>query len=253
MSTQTSTSTLIAAGIAGATVAGVAAVAFFKRRPAKCEDCQQRKHKVHLEWPKWVQELESDKDHYRVLMREWEDEAWRTKCGWQGRDLIHGRGSAVHIPCYFYSPKARSLKGPVYFTALAESHRGLCHGGAMTSALDDVLGHVCFLACGAGPWTGATVQLNVKLSKPVSVGQVLKIEAIVKEENKVPGKERSKVFIEATLSDEDGNVYASMDGISVAGVKLQKVETEVCGRGWHFDEDLRIMYDSAWTSLPKYS
>ena len=32
--------------------------------------------------------------------------------------------------------------GVVHFTPGAESHRGLCHGGAMTSVLDDVLGEI---------------------------------------------------------------------------------------------------------------
>ena len=50
--------------------------------------------------------------------------------------------------------------GQVYFGSDAESHRGLCHGGAMTSVLDDVCGHVCFVT-GNGPWDGATVEAEM--------------------------------------------------------------------------------------------
>ena len=39
----------------------------------------------------------------------------------------------------------------------------------MTSLMDDLCGHICFVAA-AAPWCGATVQLNCKLMKPVHVG-----------------------------------------------------------------------------------
>ena len=72
----------------------------------------------------------------------------------------------------------------------------------MCSAMDDILGWTAFMA-GTGPWCGATVQVNCSLKKPVKVGQMMKIES------KVVKKERKKVFITATLTDEAGAIYVS--------------------------------------------
>mmetsp|Transcript_150772 Transcript_150772/g.482519 ORF Transcript_150772/g.482519 Transcript_150772/m.482519 type:complete len:86 (-) Transcript_150772:9-266(-) len=60
-----------------------------------------------------------------------------------------------------------------------------------------------------------------------------------------------EVFIEASLSDENGIIYATMEGVSIAGVNLQKEETELDLRQWRFDDDRRIMYDSAWSVCPQ--
>jgi acyl-coenzyme A thioesterase PaaI-like protein len=107
----------------------------------------------------------------------------------------------------------------------------------MTSAMDDALGHIAFFA-GEGPWQGATVQVNTKLQKPVRVGQFLKLEAtIVKREGR-------KVHVAATLVDADGAVYASMEGLSIAGVKMGDHNDAVAMRRWESSED--GMRDSGW-------
>lgn len=93
--------------------------------------------------PSWAERLAQEPGQQRVLMREWEDEQWRTSNGWRGSDLIHGRNSAVRVLAYFWNPEEQTLRGVVRFNQGSESHRGLCHGGAMTSVLDDVLGK-CF-------------------------------------------------------------------------------------------------------------
>lgn len=204
---------------------------------------KMRRLEAAVALPLWLQWLEEDPRHYRVLLREWEDVEWRKECGWKGWDLIHGANSAVHIPCYFYSPKEKALRGPIHFREGSESHRGLCHGGAMTSAMDDVLGHLCFLASSDGPWNGATVQVNCNLKRPVRVGQTLYIEG------RVVRQEKKKVFIEATLSDENGDVYAVMEGISIAGANLQKDDCELYHRKWIYNEDKRTLSDSGWASL----
>lgn len=189
--------------------------------------------------PKWLQWLAGDEKHYRFTMREWEDLDWREARGWKGSDLIHAEGSAVRIPCYFYSPEEKALRGPVVFGVAAESHRGLCHGGSMTSVIDDVVGHLCFLGAGRGPWDGATVQVNCKLSKPVTVGQTLKVEG------KITRQEKKKVFIEASLSDEHGTLYASAEGISIVEAKMQAERSALDSRRWVFDEANRVVSDFA--------
>ena len=198
----------------------------------------RRRKTAAYELPEWLKWLEESSSHLRVRMREWEDGHWRKSSGWHGSDLIHSPHSAVYIPCYFYSPLEKRLQGPVIFGSGAESHRGFCHGGAMTSAFDDLLGHLAFLAAATGPWDGATVQINCKLCKPVRVGQTLLLDG------NVTKHERRKVFVEAKLLDANGDIYATMDGLSIVGAKIQSEESEIDRRQWHFDNELRTILDS---------
>lgn len=226
-----------AARFCGVTVAALVALELKRRWRRRRQETYRRT----VDLPEWLQWIADGPTTYRVMMREWEDPAWRKKSGWQGSDLIHGPHSAVSIPLYYFNTTDKVLRGPVTFGANSESHRGFCHGGAMTSAMDDVLGHVCFMAVGSGPWTGATVQVNVQLMKPVRVGQTLLVEAKVTQVEKA-----KKVSVEASLSDETGEKYAQMTGLSIAGAKIQPVQSELDKRTWSFDEAHRIMFDSAW-------
>ena len=92
--------------------------------------------------PLWLRPLFSDSAQRRVLFREWEDVEWRKASGWKGRDLIHSPdGRGVQVLAYFWDDATMTLTGIVRFGPDAESHRGLCHGGAMTSLMDDLCGH----------------------------------------------------------------------------------------------------------------
>ena len=147
--------------------------------------------------PAWLRDLFTDSALRRVFMREWEDAEWRVRSGWRGADLIHDpNGRAVVVLAYFWNAQKQELTGIVRFGPDAESHRGLCHGGAMTSLMDDLCGHICFFA-GPAPWCGATVQVNCKLSRPVQVGAVLKVVGTI-ERREAKGA-RAKVFIAASL------------------------------------------------------
>lgn len=237
------TTALQVCGAAALSVAALELVKLWRKRRA--EAAQRPQAQAPL-LPKWLEWIADGPTTYRVMMREWEDAAWRKKHGWQGSDLIHGPGSAVHIPIYYLNTTEKVLRGPVTFNPASESHRGFCHGGSMTSAMDDVLGHICFMAVGQGPWTGATVQCNVKMMKPVRIGQTLLLEGKVT--NVEQKKDKMKVSIEASLSDETGSKYAEMSGMSIAGAKIQPVQTEIDERTWSFDEKRKLMYDSAWSS-----
>ena len=92
----------------------------------------------------------------------------------------------------------------------------------------------------AGPWTGATVKLDITLKAPVLVGAVLLIEAtVVSKTTSKSGKVKYMIHAElrgppgtssggvasaadgATDSSADnGKVYATMEGISLNGVTL---------------------------------
>ena len=187
----------------------------------------------------------SDENQQRVLFREWEDIAWRERSGWKGRDLIHDpNGRAVVVRAYFWNGPTQTLTGIVSFGPDAESHRGLCHGGAMTSLMDDLCGHIAFFA-GAGPWCGATVQVDCKLCKPVTVGAVLKLVGTIERRDEKNG--RQKVHIRATLTDEKGDVYCELKGLSITPVNMHTIDDEVSKRTWLLDDGgSRVLRDSGW-------
>ncbi len=177
--------------------------------------------------PEFCEALKQDKNQRRLKMREWEDLDWRAKSGWMGRDLCHNPdGKAVRVLDYYCDDTdGTTLTGIVWFGPDAESHRGLCHGGAMCSLLDDICGHAVFAATGQAPWSGATVQVNCSLKKPVEIGSVLRVKANVKFTTGT-----KKCIVNAIL--DDGNihkptetiVYAELAGISISGIKLTRKE-----------------------------
>ena len=197
----------------------------------------------------WVVALRQDPAQRRVRLREWEDVAWRRANGWLGRDLCHDPdGKGVRVLEYYWDARSAVLTGVVWFGPNCESHRGLCHGGAYTSLLDDVCGHYAFLR--AEPWHGATVQVNVSLKKPIRIGQVLRVVGRAKpadaelqtnaddynkksrsntndaEADAVGGDKkrkrsrRKKIEVLATLDDGGGNIYATLEGLSVGGLRI---------------------------------
>ena len=110
------------------------------------------------------------------------------------------------------------LRGIVHYTKAAESHKGYCHGGSMTSVMDDVIGWTGFCASGQClPWSGFTVQVNTKLQKPIEVGSVLMVQCWIE------AVERRKVFVKAELIDpaltneENGErcIHAQADGVII--------------------------------------
>lgn len=104
------------------------------------------------------------------------------------------------------------LTGIVVFTDRAESHRGFCHGGSMCSIMDDVIGWAGFLVSGdCKPWSGFTVQVNTRLTKPIMIHSTLLIQATIRN---VEGR---KVYIDATLSDpSDDSIHSACEGIFIA-------------------------------------
>ncbi|KAL3916830.1 MAG: hypothetical protein SGILL_005001 [Bacillariaceae sp.] len=179
--------------------------------------------------PTWGEELQ---------VAEWQDDdgKYRNNHGWQGTDLVHDKHAPVRVLNYYvnygkgivaataadttYTSKVLCEKGGVdttltgiaHFTPRAESHKGYCHGGSMTSLLDDVIGWVAFLVTGScQPWTGFTVQVNSKLQRPIKVNSILLVKA------KITKVERRKVSVEASIVDpnDDDAVHASGTGLVV--------------------------------------
>lgn len=182
------------------------------------------------ELPMFAKALEMDPSLHRISLREWEDNAWRERSGWLGRDLCHNPdGTAVRVLAYYYDSHRAQLLGAVWFGPDAESHRGLCHGGAMSSLMDDMAGHVAFVSSDK-PWNGVTVQVNVSLKKPVRIGSVLRIVG------RVSKRDRRKVHIEAVLDDgnldQEPQVYAVLEGLSIEGVNITEQEDEIAQRTW---------------------
>jgi len=205
-------------------------------------------HNTWPDLPSWAQYNSRQSWGERLNILEWEGsnstgdqhdvDSYRQQNGWKGSDLVHSISSPVRIleyrvqypsphphPVSSHShshphPHARggqgtTLCGIVHFTQKAESHQGFCHGGSMTSIMDDAIGWIGFCVTGeCKPWTGFTVQINTSLVKPVLVGQVLMLKI------KIDKVERRKVFSSAELVDpgiagEEDVVYARGDGLVI--------------------------------------
>ena len=179
--------------------------------------------KLRLE-PAWIAEKRSEWGE-KVMVPEWEEDSYRAKNGWLGRDLVHDSKSPVQVSeyCVAYGNSDSALPGfsrggvgtvltgIATFTNKAESHRGFCHGGSMTSVLDDVIGWCAFMTTGeCKPWSGFTVQINTSLKKPIMVNTTLLIRGTI------TNIERRKVSVFAELLDPvDESVHATGEGMVV--------------------------------------
>lgn len=185
--------------------------------------------------PDWVSVKKSEWGEL-LEVAEWKNDGgiYRDKNGWQGRDLMHDVNASVRIIEYYvkYGPShplvpdtrggvGTTLTGIVHFTKSCESHAGYCHGGSMTSLMDDAIGWVAFLVTGeCRPWSGFTVQVNTALKKPIPLGSILCVQA------RITNVERRKVTVEATISNpseettcedlrSEGVVHATAEGLVV--------------------------------------
>ncbi len=153
---------------------------------------------------------------------------YRVTNGWVGSDLMHSKSSPVRILEYRLSYNKTvgdgsnnaetlfpTLTGICHFTKNAESHPKHCHGGSMTSIMDDIIGWTGFCVTGKCiPWSGFTVQINTTLKKIVKVDMILKVVG------KVVKTERRKVWIEALLidpqcGDGDDSIHAKAEGLVI--------------------------------------
>ena len=166
--------------------------------------------------PQWYHDLLTGAKRLRVA--EWENGwLWRLRNGWMGNDYVHGPAAGVRIVGYVLSGAGVGTKlvGAAHYTANAESHKGLCHGGSMTSVMDDVIGWVGFCVTGqCVPWCGFTVTVNVSLKNPVPVGSWLRVEGVI------TAVERRKVHVKASLvapacNGEDEKVHCTADGLFI--------------------------------------
>lgn len=146
------------------------------------------------------------------------DRGYRQNNGWTGTDLCHSSTSPVRISHYAIQYKdnnggvGTTLTGVAHFTPNAESHSGYCHGGSMTSVMDDVIGWTAFHVTGKCiPWSGFTAQVNVSLRRPIPVGSYLKV---VGEITKVEGR---KVWISSCIvcGNDDDQVYCTAEGLVI--------------------------------------
>lgn len=200
--------------------------------------------------PEFAKHLRGNKNLQKVRLREWEDLVFRRENGWKGHDLIHNpEGKAVRILEYYWEPNEQELYGVVWFGPDCESHRGLCHGGSFTSVLDDIAGHIAFLA-GDSPWFGATVTINVKLKKPILLGSILRVKGKVVAEGK---KRRVTASLDSVEADGSTIQYATLEGLSIAGVRLVAEEghldDQVSSRKWETytdDNGFTTICDTGW-------
>ncbi|MEQ9586785.1 MAG: PaaI family thioesterase [Parvibaculaceae bacterium] len=96
-------------------------------------------------------------------------------------------------------------EGRVVFLATADSRHtnplGAVHGGFAATVLDSVTGCAVHTLLPAGVGYG-TVDLNVKMARPVPLGQELRAIGTVID------RTRTLAISEAALTDKDGKIYA---------------------------------------------
>ena len=173
--------------------------------------------------PEWIEKkIDTYGERLDLDHLDW-NPPYRRNNGWKGSDYIHGPDSPVKIIDYFvsygdgYETLARggegtTLTGIVYFSSKAESHKGVCHGGAMAAVLDDVIGWAGFCATGeCRPWSGYTVQINSSFRKPIPVDNYLLACGTI---SQITGR---KVSVLATILDpaNDDIVHAEGDGLVI--------------------------------------
>lgn len=99
----------------------------------------------------------------------------------------------------------KAEKGYAEFEAKADKNHlnpmGTIHGGFTATVLDSVTGCAVHTMLGPGDKYG-TIDLNVKMLKPIPIGITLKAQA-----NVIHCSKRIGVS-EGTLKDEDGRIYA---------------------------------------------
>ncbi|KAJ1403915.1 hypothetical protein B484DRAFT_457449 [Ochromonadaceae sp. CCMP2298] len=211
------------------------------RSVASEEPPAEAEAEVRSEEVGWFKALVANPAFHVLDVQEWKDESWRSADSFKGRDLCHGRAAAVRVLDYVVLPATETkhmdvygefgevtavsseaalypqLVGPAYFTPRAESHRGLCHGGAFCSVMDDAVLWLGFCVSGSViPWSGFTVQINTSLKLSVPVGSVLKLESWVRKR-----EGRRKFWIDARLSDaETGAVYSEAQGLFLVSAQF---------------------------------
>jgi hypothetical protein len=172
----------------------------------------------------WYENLKKSTEKCSKLnIKEWNNDGgiYRKREGWIGQDYMHSSTSPVRILDYILLQPHDdihdySIVAPIIFTKNAESHKGLCHGGTMCAAMDDVIGWCGFCESGScRPWSGYTVQVDTSLKKAISIGSTLMIEAWI--EKRVGER---KIYIKAKLSDPSTGIeHGSASGLFLKNIK----------------------------------
>lgn len=113
---------------------------------------------------------------------------------------------------YFREPDGNRLHATVWFGPHTEGPPDAVHGGAIAAVLDEAMGAVCWL--NGHPVVGARITINYRHLTPLGFsGRVVAwIDHI----------ERRKLFIKATLCDEDGKLHAEGEALFVELLPHQK-------------------------------
>lgn len=98
------------------------------------------------------------------------------------------------------------LRATVGFDGLHEGAPGRVHGGAVATALDEALGQVGVLECGGDC---ATAEMTVRYHRPTATEHSFVLDA------RLTRRDGRKMWIDAELRDDDGEVLASASGLLI--------------------------------------
>eukprot|EP00752_Nemacystus_decipiens_P009354 g8359.t1 len=111
--------------------------------------------------------------------------------GYKGTNFL---ANSVDITRW-YNRATRIIAGSVVFSSGCEGPPGMVHGGAVSSALDDILGTMVWREAGFSRWGIPTMQLTVRFRGATPMERQLRFDT------RVVKREGRKVFVEASLRD----------------------------------------------------
>jgi uncharacterized protein (TIGR00369 family) len=91
-----------------------------------------------------------------------------------------------------------------------QGYRGIAHGGVVMMLLDEGMAHACKYA----GEKAMTASCDIRFRKPVLLGEKLIVRGCVKEQR------RNVLLVEASVSSEDGIIFATAEGKFVSSGRL---------------------------------
>lgn len=121
---------------------------------------------------------------------------------------ISGTCNAMSAPAtYFLDTQTREVTARVTFGPAFEGPPGLVHGGFLAAYMDEAFGLCISNSSLEDPAMTGTLNVIYRLPVPINHPLIYRLN--------VTGEERRKVFMNCSVSDEQGNVFAEGEAIFI--------------------------------------
>ncbi len=132
-------------------------------------------------------------DKLSALLTPYDGDEWTTPSG--RRFDLPNRGGVLGVPSELARTGDNEVSGPVRFNRFYLGRNGAAHGGSLGLLFDSVLGYTAAVLTGG--MHQRTAFLHVDYRKIVPVEKTLRVQA------RLAGEEGRKIFVEASLYDDD--------------------------------------------------